>query len=518
MQLTLDHRPALQGDSSQLRTRLVIGIALVAAALAGLAVGVNPALAAIPVAIAVPVIIWRRPHYAIVILVASGTLIENFKEPVGTHSGTWTEDIPWWRSLNHGTIVFPVEIFLFVVILIWILLAGLNGSFGLPKTPVTRALKVFWLLIVIGIGVGMTHGAKLKYNLWETRSWIYLTLGFLLAAAFLRTRKSLDAILWTLVIGTGFKGLQGTEIFFSYARAMHPRPEAILGHEEAFFMGLFITITAALWLYGFKGPLRTTATCLLPFVVIADMANARRAAWLIIGLGLFVLFGITLKTLPNRRKFLTRALVALTIVSAVYIPAYWNHDGTLAQPARAVRSQIQPNSRDESSDLYRLLEDYNLISNIKGSGLLGAGFGVPIQYSGITNISDVDPMIAYIPHNGLLWVWLRMGLQGEIAFWCLAGVALVRACRLAKVADPRLAMFGTVVAAAIVGYLADGYEDMGLAEFRIALVMGCLLGLAEAGLRLAASRDGAEDTDGSRRPLGLVAARKPVLLRGGHDD
>jgi hypothetical protein len=282
---------------------------------------------------------------------------------------------------------------------------------------------------------------------------------------------------------------------------MVPRPEAILGHEEAFFFGIFITITVILYMYGIRGRLRTTATFLLPFVVIADLANARRTAWLILATSIFVVFVIGLRTLPHRRRFLRRAFVVLAVVGALYIPAYWNHDGTLAAPAQAVRSQIQPSQRDTSSDLYRQQENLNLIINIKASGLLGKGFGIPIDYvSAITNISTIDPLIAYVPHNGVLWIWMRLGMQGEIAFWCLIAVSMVRACRLATSKDRRLALFGTLVASALVAYVIDGYEDTAFAEFRIAVAMGCLLGVMEAATRLLKPEDlGSDDASAESR-------------------
>jgi O-Antigen ligase len=468
------------------RALFVLPAAALAAAICGLLAGVQPVLLAIPVLLVIPVILWRRPEFAIITLLASATLIENFTYTVGTHAGAFTSKIPWWRTFTHGMIIFPVEFFLLIVIMVWVLKAGVEGGFGIPKSPVFRCLKVFWALLLVAVGVGMAHGAKIKFDFWELRSWIYLSVAMVLAAALIRKRSALDLVLWTFVLGSGFKGLQGTYIFFSYARAMRPRPEAILGHEEAFFFGVFIMITAAYWLYGFRGRLRTTATCLLPFVVVADMANARRTAWLILAVGLLTMAAIGVVTLPHRRKVLLRALAVLVVVSTVYLPAYWNHDGTLAQPARAVRSQFQPNSRDASSDLYREQENFTLITNIKSSSLLGTGFGIPIQYnSQIANISNIDPMIAFIPHNGLLWVWLRTGLQGEIVFWCLISLALIRACELARCPDRRLAMIGTIVACAIVGYAIDGYEDMGFAEFRIAAAMGCLIGVVEATIRIA---------------------------------
>jgi hypothetical protein len=498
--------------TSEVRWSLyVIPAAAVLSAVVAYITAVQPVLIVTPIFLAVPVIIWRRPYYAVLFLLGTALLIENFVYKIGPHKGAVTASIPWWRSFSHGMILFPVEIFLIVVLLIWVLKAGLERTFGLPKSPVVMCLKVYWVLLFLAVGIGLSHGAKLKFDLWEVRSWIYLSIAYLLAAALLRTMRALDLVLWTIVIGTGLKGIQGTYIFFSFARALDPRPEAILGHEEAFFFGVFIALTCALWLYDMRGPLRRVATGLLPCVVIADLANARRTAWLIIAISVLTLMLICFRTLPHRRKFVTRALFILLIGSALYLPVYWNHDGTLAQPARAVRSQFgKADPRDQASNLYRQQENLNLIIDIKGSGILGSGFGIPIAYtSQIVDISTIDPMIAFIPHNGLLWIWLRLGLQGEIAFWCIFSVSLVRACRLAMVKDRRLAMLGTVVACAIVSYLVDGHEDVGLGELRIAVAMGCLLGLMEAGLRLARAQQDRILQDSSSDPVLVAVAKQP---------
>jgi hypothetical protein len=473
-----------ENTALQFRSQLIIVAASLGAALVGLLAGIQPVLLSVPLLLVLPAIIWRSPDFAVFFLLATATTIEQLTYYVGTHKGAFTDTIPWWRTFAHGMILFPVEFFLLIVLLIWVLKAGLEGTFGVPKSPVFTLLKVFWGLLLIAVGIGLSHGAKLKFDLWELRSWIYLTVSILIAAAFLKTRRALDVLLWIFVLGSGFKGIQGTIIFFSYARHMDPRPEAILGHEEAFFFGMFCAITCALWLYDIGGRLRRVATGLLPFVVIADLANARRTAWLILALAILVLATIALVTLPRRRKFLLRSLVVLVIGAALYLPAYWNHDGALAQPARAVRSQISPSQRDESSDQYRQQENLNLITDIKGSGLLGSGFGIPIDYTQIANISSIDPMIAFIPHNGLLWIWLRLGMQGEVVFWFLMATCLVRACSLARAPDRRFAMFGTIVACGIVSYIVAGYEDMGFAEFRVAVAMGCLIGAMEAAIKL----------------------------------
>ena len=75
--------------------------------------------------------------------------------------------------------------------------------------------------------------------------------------------------------------------------------------------------------------------------------------------------------------------------------------------------------RDATSDIYRVQENANLEYNIKQNGLLGNGFGVKIDYAlPITDISSVDSLIAYIPHDDVLDVLMRMGFLGGVAMWC----------------------------------------------------------------------------------------------------
>ena len=355
------------------RARAILVAASLGAVLCGMMAGIQPVLLVVPLLIAVPIVLWKHPEFGVIFLIATATVIENLTFSIGSHSSPFTSKIPWWRTFTHGMILFPVEFFLILLLLVWVLKAGEERSFGLPKSPIFTALKVFWIFLIIAVGLGLARGAQLKFDLWEVRSWIYLTVVILLAAALIKTKAALWAVLWTFVLGSGFKGIQGTIIFFSYARKMDPRPEYILAHEEAFFFGVFIAITAALWLYGIKGRLRTTATALLPFVVIADLANARRTAWAILAMALLTMAVIGLVTLPNRRKFLRRTLILAAVVSTVYFPVYWHKDGTLAQPARAVQSQFHPSQRDEASDLYRQQENANLILDIRKFWALGPG-------------------------------------------------------------------------------------------------------------------------------------------------
>jgi O-antigen ligase len=220
-------------------------------------------------------------------------------------------------------------------------------------------------------------------------------------------------------------------------------------------------------------------------VIAADLANARRTAWLILAAGLVVIIVAGIVSLPERRRFLGRVAIGLALFSAVYFPAFWNKTGGFAQPARAFHSAIAPSQRDALSNLYRVQEEANLRWNIAQVGPLGKGFGHPINYAlPIEDISDIDPYIAYVPHNGVFYLFLRIGVVGSIAFWSLLGVAIVAACRLAREPDRELAVVGMLLACALPAFALLGYNDQGFFYYRVAFVMGTLLGLAEAARHL----------------------------------
>jgi hypothetical protein len=404
-------------------------------------------------------------------------------------SGLVTDRVPLFSGVSQGAHGNAVDI-LITVLLVVLMIRGADGTTRLPRTPLGRSIAWLVAAVLVGLLVGVArHHGSTRIALMEIRPYLYLAATYVLVQAFLGTRKLLHTTLWVIVIASGVKGLQAI-LAFLRVRGEFPRPEAVLGHEESFLFAVAIMITAALWLLDRPGRLRTAATWLLPLVLVGDMVNSRRTAWLILAAGLLVVGVIGAVALPERRRVLARTAVCLAAFLSVYLPVYWNHTGTLGQPARAVHSFVSPDPRDASSDLYRTQENANLTLNIQQGGPLGKGFGVPIDYAlPIANISAGDPLIAYIPHNGVLYVVMRMGVFGVITFWCMIGIGLITACRLARRTDRDAALIGLVTTAMIVGYALQGYNDQGFFFYRIAICMGVLLGLTEVATRLADATD-----------------------------
>jgi hypothetical protein len=175
----------------------------------------------------------------------------------------------------------------------------------------------------------------------------------------------------------------------------------------------------------------------------------------------------------------------LTLVTG-YVLAFHSSTSLLGSPAHSIWSQFQPDARDQASNLYRDLENRNLGIDIRSSPVIGEGFGLPIPHPVVVqDASEIDPLINFIPHNTVLYVWLRMGFPGAVAFWFLVGAAMIAACRLARRREEWFGLLGTVVLAAVVAWVLEGWLDKGIVSFRITILVGCLLGALAAASRLA---------------------------------
>lgn len=455
-----------------------------------------------------PVLFWTRPQYVPAVLVGAVVLVEQFPYTVGPRAGAPTSKVPLFHGIGPLH-VNAADLLLAAVVLIWLLRQVPNGPLPWPRTPVARRVLLLLGAVAFGIVVGVARHGDVRTAFTEIRPYFYLSVTYLLASVLLTNRKGLRAVLWVFVLGTAFKALLGVMLFVQ-VRHVQPRPEAVLGHEESFFFGLYALLVLGLWVFGVEGRLRKVAVWLLPLVLLGDLVNSRRVAFLILGAGGLVMLVVGFACVPACRKRVGLLLVGLAVASAVYLPLYWNKTGSLAQPARAVRAQIAPSERDASSDLYREQENANLRLNIRQGGVIGKGFGVPIDYAlPIPDISDIDPLITHIPHDGVLYVFMRMGVLGGFAFWSLLGVGMVTAGRLARSGDRELAFLGALVVCALISYALMGYNDQGFFFYRIAFTMGSLLGMADAAMRW--HRQGELE---DRRPVaGRAAARTVVLVR-----
>lgn len=471
---------------------LVLLGATVSGSLAGLlATSQTPALAALLPLVLVPVLVWRSPSGALLALLAGAVTIEQFAYTVGSGSGAATSRLPFFRTVTAGSGVTPMELLLALVIVVWAMKTVQRGEALIHRSPIGTALAAYCVLLIAFTALGVARHGTLRPAMWEIKPFLYVAVFYVLASSLLADRRSVRRALWVFVIGSGLKAVYGLLIFLT-VRHMVPRPDAVLGHEESFFFGLFVIATLGMWTFGVGGRLRATATTLLPLVLMADMVNSRRTAWAILFAGVLLMTIISYVRFPARRGPLLRCMSACAVGLVVYLPLYWSRTGATAQPARAVRSVVAPSSsdaRDSSSDRYRMAEDANLIVNIRAHRGTGSGFGVPIDYEiAITDLTGVASMLAYVPHDGVYWIWMRMGILGEGVFLLVIAHGVIAGCRLSRTANPEVALFGALVVCALLAYVIMGEKDLGFWWLRLAACIGVLLGTVDAQARTAGVR------------------------------
>lgn len=500
-------------DRARRRRELaVVGLLLCVAAVLGplvgmLVIGGHPLEALFAIGLMAPLLFWWVRSASVILLVLAATGFMRFFDP---GADAVTAKVPLFRSFSEtygvsGAIVLPIEMLIAVALLVWIAKAIASRRVAARPTQLGVAVATFVVVALLAEVLGLARSGVFNISLWELRPFLYVGLTYVLASQSLTTLRSLGAVLWAMVIGTGTMAILGAERTITTFH-VYPRPAAVLEHDEAFFFGCFVLLTVALWVYSQRGWLRRVATAFLPLVVIADFGNNRRSAWAILPAILLALAVIAYTCMPQRRKRIAWVAAVLLLLGTGYVFAFRFSSSLIGEPAHAIWSQFRPDERDFQSNLYRQLENLNLGLDIRSSPVFGEGFGVPLEHPiPLFDISGIDPLINFIPHNTIFYVWLRMGSIGAAAFWFLVGAAIVAACRLARQKDAFYGLLGTLVVAEVIAWLIEGWFDKGIVSFRITIMVGCMLGALQAARKL--SLAAARHEDDERRSGQLVKLR-----------
>jgi len=217
-----------------------------------------------------------------------------------------------------------------------------------------------------------------------------------------------------------------------------------------------------------------------PLALIAMLANSRRAGVYALAAAIAVILLLAYRFEPNLRKRVAVLSVLMLIAGAIFIGYAWNKQyGIQAQLVRPIRSMIDPTQRDFLSDQYRTAENANLLLTYQTNPLIGVGFGSPyLMVYPMADISRIYPLWNVIPHNSLMWVAMRMGAVGFVAFWCLVGIAILEGFLiLTRRRDPLVRAFAAMAIAAIVAEILVGYADLQLESYRNLIFLGAVLGV-----------------------------------------
>jgi O-antigen ligase len=191
----------------------------------------------------------------------------------------------------------------------------------------------------------------------------------------------------------------------------------------------------------------------------------------------------------NRSAFWV-VVPAAILVFSLYLVIFWNHAGSLGFAARAVKSQFasqQASARDQQSDQYRRIENYDIYYTIRQAPLTGVGFGQ--MFSMPVPLPDISFFVwyRYITHNSIGWIWMKTGMGGFVAMLFLIGLAIMNGVRtLFKIQDRMMRAVVLTAVLYILMHFMYAYVDMSW-DSKSMVYVGTMMGIISCAERVLAS-------------------------------
>ena len=443
--------------------------------IAGIAIGFSYILALLVVLILTAVVI-RWPIVGFFVVFASALAID--QSPTDVVGGSPNMYIFYWPSSLQGLPDRPIGFFMLFILVVFILHGLLKRQNLFQGGELLLPFSLFFVCVIWGIVHGLSSGADLQILVEEVRSFWYLLLGYLLAYNFIRKKQHVRLMIWLVIVCAGIKALQGVYIYIFVIHGDLAANHEIMAHEESYFWISILLLIVLFSLHSKYRPQFFAALAVLPLLLLSLIANNRRADFvaLVVGLAVAWILIFTIKT--HARKSLLVILFVTTLLGSAYVGAFYNGTGGFSSPARAIVSVFHPDPTDASSNLYRDIENYDLKYTVKLNPM-GLGFGKPfLQPVLLPDLSSLDPVYNYIPHNTIYWVWMRLGPIGFIALWYLFGAMIVRGSIIARqLKDKYLQLIAIYIVAMLVMEIIVAYADYQLSFYRNVIYVGILAGV-----------------------------------------
>lgn len=316
--------------------------------------------------------------------------------------------------------------------------------------------------LAFGFLYGVSRGGDLRVAVFESTGLFVLPIVYLLVSNTCHSPRQYRALLWSALLAVVGQSLMSTQYYFALSAAERDDLEALGEHGSAVTMNALLVVLGIAFL--FQGATRARRMLLLGCVIpvaFVYFVSQRRSAF--VGLGAAFIAMAAMLYWRHRARF-WKVLPVVSIVAIGYLGAFWNSTGQLAFPAQAVKTVIDPESisaSDRGSDLYRVIENYDLNVTIRSSRILGLGFGHEfLQPVPLPDISFFE-FYRYIPHNSILWIWIQAGFLGFVSLLFVLGRALALGARKARqIADHR--DFALVLSSAlfVLMYAIYAYVDV----------------------------------------------------------
>ena len=323
--------------------------------------------------------------------------------------------------LHDALIVNPLELFMGIMLVGWIGRKLMRRSFRFESGELLLPVLIFTGFIFLGLIWGLSTGGDARIAIWESRAMLYLPIMVILVTNLVKKREHFSHMMWVAMLALLFENVVAVYIFATRYGFSTSALERLTEHGASIHTNTVYIFIILLFVY--KGS-SLNKRFFLPFwilpCIVAYLAAQRRAAFLSMGMGVLLVFFLLYR--ENRRAFWLVTPPAIVIGTA-YVLAFWNVTNPIGLPAQALKSVLVEDTSDYGSNLYRIIENYNIAFTIHQHPLTGVGFGRPFYV--VWSLPDITffEFWEYITHNSIVYVWMKMGVGGFMAlFYMIASV------------------------------------------------------------------------------------------------
>jgi len=388
--------------------------------------------------------------------------------------------------LGRATSFSPAEIFIVLTFLTWLGRAAMQRKFNGHTGPLFWPALIFSGFITFGLLYGILKRGNVNIALWEVRAIYYLPMMLILTTNLIETRAHINHLIWIAVGALFIDALTGAWFVAFVLNFDLQSMEAIAEHSYSVHLNTLIILMIGVWL--FRGSLvkRFLLPLMMPPVLLSYFANQRRASYITLVIALLL---IAIVLYRESRKAFWIVVPIACVIGAIYVGAFWNStSGGLGGPARAIRSVVapQPGSRDDASNIYRVIENVNTKFTIQQRPLTGVGFGNKFYI--IVPMPDISFFVwwEYITHNSILWIWMQAGVGAFISMLILVGMAVIVGVRaLWRMPGGDLSAFALMATLYIVMHFIYAYVDISW-EAQSMIYVGTMMGLINGMERIVA--------------------------------
>ncbi|MEM7799397.1 MAG: O-antigen ligase family protein [Chloroflexota bacterium] len=318
----------------------------------------------------------------------------------------------------------PIEFLLVITMISWLIRIFMRKE--IAKIDIRGTVwpgMIFISIVGISLVTSVIGGGTARIAIWESRYIFYLFLMLVLVTHTVKTPGQIRTIIWLIITAIFIEGILG----YLYVQSFDGLylDEDLTEHSASIhYNAVFILIPIAWvlpkggWWYRLFLPLLTPPILYTWFV--SDRRSAMLALVICIGLLVFYLW-------QERRLLFYLITPTAAVIGLLYLGAFWNNTSTLGKPAQTIKTVIAPeqtNEKDQSSNFYRVLENFNIMYTIRERPLFGIGFGAPFyQPLPMPDISFFE-FWRYITHNSIMWIWMKTGVLGWLAMIFMIGNAI----------------------------------------------------------------------------------------------